>query len=468
MKTINSVTATTLSLIFATTLSFSPVNATSFALQQERQSNRGTPIELDFREAANKAINGVVHVRMVREREQDEISAILERFFGPPDQEREQEPEEGVGSGVIITNNGYIVTNYHVVAEALEIEVTLHDQRQFTAQLVGGDPNTDIAILKIEANDLPYIEFGNSGELEIGEWVLAVGNPFGLTSSVTAGIISAKERTLGVLQEGDMPLESFLQTDAAINVGNSGGALVNLDGQLVGVPTLIISPTRTNIGAGFAVPVAIVERVARDIIEYGEVRRGILGISIRDITPNFAEEQGFVTDDGVYVERIVGGGAADRAGLREGDVILEVNGSRVNSPGELQMEVSRYHPGESVDFLVMRDGDSQELTASLIGVDDHMELVMQQEETVMGATFRMVPQEHREKFGLPGGVQVTEIESGEFQQAGIREGFIIVGINNQLIGEPRHVAELLEDHSGPVVLQGIYPDGTMQTYRFNL
>jgi serine protease Do len=464
MKGINSVTATALSLIFVTCLAVSPVNATT--LQQERQTTRGTPMELDFREAASRAINGVVHVRMVRER--DEISDLLERLFGNRNENDQPEPEEGAGSGVIITNNGYIVTNYHVIAGADEIEVTLHDQRQFTAQVVGEDPNTDIAILKIEANDLPYIEFGNSDDLEVGEWVLAVGNPFGLTSSVTAGIISAKERTLGALQEGDMPLESFLQTDAAINVGNSGGALVNLEGQLVGVPTLIFSPTRTHIGTAFAVPVSIVERVARDIIEYGEVRRGILGVSIRDITPNFAEEQGFMTDDGVYVERIVRGGAADQAGLQEGDVILEVNGNRVDSPGELQMAVSRYHPGESVQFIVMRDGDRQEYSASLIGVEEHMQLIMQQEETVMGATFRMVPVEIREKLGLPGGVQVTDIGAGEFHQAGVREGFIIVGINNLLISEPRHVAELLEDHSGNVILEGIYPDGNRETYRFGL
>ncbi len=466
METINSIARIAISLIFTTALAVN--SSAGNAALAEPQERTGTPIELDFREAANKAINGVVHVRTVRER--DEMPGILEHFFSPRDEEMEPEPEpeEGLGSGVIITGDGYIVTNYHVISEADEIEVTLHDQRRYTARMVGSDPNTDIALLKIEENNLPYIEFGNSGDLEIGEWVLAVGNPFGLTSSVTAGIISAKERTLGVLQEGDMPLESFLQTDAAINVGNSGGALVNLDGELVGVPTLIISPTRTHIGTAFAVPVAIVERVAGDIMEYGEVRRGILGVSIREITPDLAEEQGLDEFEGVYVERTVDGSAADQAGIRDGDVILEVNGTSVNSPGELQMAVSQHHPGDRVEFVVLRDGTRREFAASLIGMEEHMQMVMQQKETLMGATFRMVPQEYREKFELPGGIQVTDIGPGEFQESGMREGFIIVGVNNQLIGEPSHIVQLLDDYSGNVVIQGVYPDGNTATYRFSL
>lgn len=432
----------------------------------ELQSGDSGPGNTDFTLAANHTINGVVHVKTLTERKGGR--SPLEFFFGPQEREQERQPQEGMGSGVIITADGYIVTNHHVIAEADEIEVTLHDQRTYSAEVVGQDPNTDIAILKIDETDLSFIDIGNSDDLEVGEWVLAVGNPFGLTSSVTAGIISAKERSLGALQGGDMPIESFLQTDAAVNMGNSGGALVNLKGELIGVPTLIISPTRTYIGNSFAIPSVIVERVKDDIIEFGEVRRGILGVSIRDVTSELAEEEGIETIEGVYVEYVINGSAAGQAGVQRGDVILEVNGNPVNSPSGLQLEISRHHPGERVELLIMRDGSRSELTAELITMEEHNELVMQQQESLLGATFRMVPEDLKEKLELPGGVQVTEIESGQLQSAGMREGFIIVGINNQLVQQPSHVLQLLEDYSGNVVIQGVYPDGSSATYAFNI
>ena len=446
-------------------------NITSQNINPDWQANlpdKPDPGNLDFTYAAERTIHGVVHVKTIREREIRQIRDPFEFFFGPRERETDPEPEIGFGSGVIVTEDGYIVTNAHVIRGADEIEVTLNDQRSFSAEVQGTDPNTDIAMLKIDETNLPYISFGSSDDLRVGEWVLAVGNPFGLTSSVTAGIISAKERTLGVLREGEMPLESFLQTDAAVNVGNSGGALVNLSGELLGIPTLIISPTRTHIGTAFAIPSSIVKRVKEDIIEYGEVRRGVLGVTIMEVTSELASEKGLDEIAGVYVESAVDGSAADKAGIRGGDVIMEVNGNAVNSTGELQEQISRNHPGDEVEIIIQRNGRSVELTAQLLGMEEHRELVLKQEESLLGATFRMVPEELQEELNLPGGVQVIEIEPGELQAVGMREGFIIVGVNKQLVSEPAHIRRLLEDYSGNVFIEGVYPDGTESVYAFSL
>ena len=422
----------------------------------------------NFTLAAERTVHGVVHVKTLREREAREIRNPLEFFFGPRERDTEPDPDIGFGSGVILSENGYIVTNYHVISDADEIEVTLNDQRSYMAQVEGIDPDTDIALLKIEEENLPHILFGDSDALKLGDWVLAVGNPFGLTSSVTAGIISAKERSLGVLRGSEMPIESFLQTDAAVNVGNSGGALVNLKGELVGVPTLILSPTRTNIGNAFAVPSSIVQRVVENIIEYGEVRRGILGVSIREVTSQLASEKEMEEITGVFIEEVINGSAADQAGIRRGDIILEVEGREINSTGELQRQISRHQPGDRVTIQLNRDGTSMEFSAQLLDREQQRELIRQQTETLMGGTFKMVPQEIKESFDLPGGVQVTELESGPLKATGMREGFIIVAINKQLISEPIHVIRLLEDYSGNVYMEGVYPDGTRSVYAFSV
>ena len=426
------------------------------------------PGATSFTLAAESTVHGVVHVKTMRERDAREIRNPLEFFFGPREREEEPAPDIGFGSGVIVSENGYIVTNYHVISDADEIEVTLNDQRTYVAEVEGTDPDTDIALLKIDETNLPHILFGNSDALKLGDWVLAVGNPFGLTSSVTAGIISAKERSLGVLRGSEMPIESFLQTDAAVNVGNSGGALVNLNGELVGVPTLILSPTRTNIGNAFAVPSSIVQRVVENIIEYGEVRRGILGVSIREVTAEMASEKGMEEVRGVFVEEVINGGAADQAGIRRGDIILEVEGNDINSTGELQRNISRHQPGERVAIQIRRERSSLELTAQLLGREEQRELIRQQTESLMGGTFKMVPQELKESLGLPGGVKVTELEPGPLKATGMREGFIIVAINRRLITEPMHVIRLLDDYSGNVYIEGVYPDGTRTVYAFSI
>jgi serine protease Do len=327
------------------------------------------PQQMDFTYAAEKTLHGVVHVTTIvaRESRSGSNDPILDYFFGP----RGGGPEdiEGTGSGVIVSDDGYIVTNYHVIQDATDIVVTLNDGQAFDAEVVGSDPNTDIALLKIEGNDFPYIEFGNSNDLRPGEWVLAVGNPMNLTSTVTAGIISAMARGLGVFHDRDMAIESFIQTDAPLNPGSSGGALVNLKGELIGIPTLILSPTGSYAGNSFAIPVSIVSKVVRDIIEFGEVQRAVLGFEIRDVDSGLAKEIGLDHVTGVYVVSLMEGRAAEEAGVREGDVILEVDGRTIRSVAELQENISQYRPDDEVELLIYRDGDTTQITVTLGGLD---------------------------------------------------------------------------------------------------
>lgn len=426
------------------------------------------PDNLDFRKAANRTVHAVVHVKTTRERDKEEVTTPYEFFFGENPQQKEPSPAVGFGSGVIVSKDGYIVTNNHVIRKADKIEVTLNDQRSYQANVKGKDPNTDIAVLKIEETNLPYLELGNSNEVIIGDWVLAVGNPFGLTSSVTAGIISAKERNLGVLQQGEMPVESFLQTDAAVNVGNSGGALVNLRGELIGIPTLIISPTKTNIGTAFAVPSNILKRVKDDIIEYGEVRRGVLGVSIRELNSDLAEEMGIDKIEGIYVARVIDDGPADEAGLQKGDIILEVEETAVNNTAELQKQISAHQPGDEIEMKIKRNGNINTITAELISTEKQTELLHQQKETLLGASFQMAPEELKEKLNLRVGVQVVDIGDGPLQAADVKEGFIIVYINKQPIRQPIDIVRLLENYSGNIYMEGMYPDGTSMIYTFSI
>ncbi|MFP4289339.1 MAG: S1C family serine protease [Bacteroidota bacterium] len=455
-------------VIFFDTSPEKKVNGQNQTMDTDFSENIDESTAMNFTAAAQKTVYGVVHVKTMRERDEQQMQSPLEFFFGPGPNQNNQEPQVAFGSGVIVSEDGYIITNDHVIKDADDIEVTLNDQRTFQAEVKGTDPNTDIALLKIDQDNLPYLDFGDSDAINIGQWVLAVGNPFGLTSSVTAGIISAKERTLGVLQGSEMPIESFLQTDAAINVGNSGGALVNLQGQLIGVPTLIISPTQTNIGTGFAVPSSIVEQVKEDIIEFGEVRRGVLGIAITEVNSQLADQEGLESLQGIFLQRVIDNSAADNAGLQEGDVILEINDSKVNTTGELQRQVAFHNPGEEIDITYRRNGNTEKTTAELISTDRQQELLKQEARTVMGATLKMVPEETKENLNLRGGVQVTDLDSGKLKDTGMREGFIIVAVNKQLVTEPYHVETILENYSGNVYIDGIYPDGESAVYAFGI
>jgi serine protease Do len=328
------------------------------------------PDAMDFTYAAEKTIHGVVHVTTTVAREQPRGRDPFFDFFGPSGNNPDE--VEGMGSGVIITRDGYIVTNNHVIHQASGIVVTLNDGQAFNAEVVGTDHNTDIALLKIEADDLPYIEFGNSNDLRPGEWVLAVGNPMNLTSTVTAGIISAMARGLGVFHDRDMGIESFIQTDAPLNPGSSGGALVNLNGELIGIPTLILSPTGTYAGNSFAIPATIVNKVVGDIMEYGEVQRAVLGVSIRDVDSELAGEIGLERVRGVYVEGLIDGGAAAEAGMREGDVIVEVDDRETGTVAELQEVISQYRPDEQVTLRIYRNGEAQDVNVTLGRLEEEM------------------------------------------------------------------------------------------------
>ena len=318
---------------------------------------------VDFTQAAERSVEAVVHVKTKYYRQQQYVDPFYQFFFGRP-QQSQQPSAMASGSGVILSNDGYIVTNNHVIEDANEIEVVLNDKRTFAAQLIGTDPNTDLALLKIEATDLPTIEIGNSDDLRVGEWVLAVGNPFNLTSTVTAGIVSAKARSINILNS-DMKIESFIQTDAAVNPGNSGGALVNTRGQLVGINTAIASQTGSYAGYAFAIPTAIMQKVVADLRQYGTVQRALLGIRMLDITQQVKDQLSLESMEGVYVGEVISGSAADKAGMKAGDVIVQVDGRPINASSQLQEQIGRKNPGDQITILVRRGQRSLTLQVTL-------------------------------------------------------------------------------------------------------
>ena len=317
---------------------------------------------VDFTQAAERSVEAVVHVKTKYYRQQY-VDPFYHFFFGRP-QQSQQPSAMASGSGVILSNDGYIVTNNHVIESANEIEVVLNDKRTFAAQLIGTDPNTDLALLKIEATNLPTIEIGNSDDLRVGEWVLAVGNPFNLTSTVTAGIVSAKARSINILNS-DMKIESFIQTDAAVNPGNSGGALVNTQGQLVGINTAIASQTGSYAGYAFAIPTAIMQKVVADLRQFGTVQRALLGIRMLDITQQVKDQLSLESMEGVYVGEVISGSAADKAGMKAGDVIVQVDGRPINASSQLQEQIGRKNPGDQITILVRRGQRSLTLQVTL-------------------------------------------------------------------------------------------------------
>lgn len=428
---------------------------------------------MDFSQAASMTINGVVHVKTEIEMASFSRDPFFDYFFGP--QQGGSQMQEASGSGVIIKGDGYIVTNNHVIDRAKKISVTLNNKKTYEAKLIGTDPSTDIAVLKIEAKDLPFIEMGNSDEVKVGEWVLAVGNPFNLTSTVTAGIVSAKGRNINILKGNSdkniFPIESFIQTDAAVNPGNSGGALVNAQGVLVGINTAIASNTGSYSGYSFAVPVNIVRKVANDIIETGIVQRAFLGINIRDIDQQLADELKLEDNRGIYVAGMVEGGAAANSGLKEGDIILSVGGVDVNNSPELQEQVGKYRPGEVVDVRVKRGDNQLVVPITLRNAEGNTAKVNKTKVEVkssLGATFQTVPKEELKKLDLSNGVRVTSLSSGKLAQIGVKKGFIITKVDDSEVNSPDQLFELLESKKGGVLLEGVYPNGTRAYYGFGM
>ena len=421
---------------------------------------------LDFTYAAELTVHAVVHVKTESTIARTYRNPIYEFFYGQP--YREEQPVVGFGSGVIISDDGYIVTNNHVIANSDKISVTLNDNREFKAELIGNDPSTDIALLKIDQDNLPFVRWGDSEKLRLGEWVLAVGNPFNLTSTVTAGIVSAKGRNLGILED-QYRIESFIQTDAALNRGNSGGALVNINGELVGINTAIISPSGGYAGNSFAVPVSIVRKVVDDLLEFGEVQRAFLGVTISEVTSEVAKKQNLDKIKGVLINGIQEDGAAKEAGIKEGDVILTVNEIPVNSTAELLEQVSQYRPGDKVNVTVMRDGKKKQFDVILRNKQGTTKIVKKDEVvSVLGATFGQVKDDEKSKLGIRHGVKVIELSAGKFKEAGIQKGFIVTEINNKPVDSGADIQQIVEETEGGVFVEGIYPNGVISYYAFGI
>ncbi len=424
----------------------------------------------DFTYAAEMSVKAVVFVKVVKRVDGNSApSSILDFFFGYGGREQMPREQVGSGSGVIITKDGYIATNNHVVSGASEIEVTMDNNKTFKAELIGTDPATDIALLKVDADNLPTIPYGNSDKLRLGEWVLAIGSPYGLTSTITAGIVSAKGRSMPNYS-GEFKIESFIQTDAAVNPGNSGGALVNIKGELVGINTAIISNTGSYAGYSFAVPVNIVKKITEDLISYGSVQRAMLGISMITLNDQLAKEKKLSQYEGVYIAEVVKGGAADKAGVKSGDIIIEIDGEKVTSSSAVQEKINAYRPGDNVRLTVIRDNQRKELTASLIDKDTQALGVYSSKDKIFifGAELVAAPKSVLDKLNIENGVEVVSVEKGKMRDSGVKQGFIITHINNNPVSSPQDIAGKVKKSQRSVVIEGLYPDGSLYYYAIGL
>lgn len=421
----------------------------------------------DFTEAVAQSIDAVVHVKTKAYREYA-VNPLYEFFFGEQEHS-EPQPILGFGSGVIISQNGYIVTNNHVIAGSDEVLVVLNDKREFDAKVVGTDPTTDLALLQVEQKDLSFLNFGDSQALLLGEWVLAIGNPYNLTSTVTAGIVSAKARNINILASQEFSIESFIQTDAAVNPGNSGGALINTRGELVGINTAIASRTGTFAGYSFAIPVSIVQKVVKDLMEYGAVQRAILGVTIQDVSAELAAEYDLEELKGVYINGVRDGGAAKEAGIKSGDVILSIDDVPVNSSAALQEQISKYRPGEKVRVKLNRKGNVKLFEVVLRNLEGSTEIVKREEVLeVLGASFKPIDDKEKRSLGIKNGVKVVSVKSGKFAQVGIKEGFILTSVNKTPVNSVKEVAQILEDAEGGVIIEGIDRSGSKSYYAFGI
>jgi serine protease Do len=425
----------------------------------------------DLTMAAEKSVHAVVHVKVQMKQEENDMedNPLYDFFFGPGNRQkyRQQQPQYRMaeGSGVIISPDGYIVTNNHVVDESVNLQVVTNDGHEYKAKVIGRDPNTDIALIKIEGSGFPYLTWGNSDALKLGEWVLAVGNPFNLTSTVTAGIVSAKSRSLNIIQGQKLPLESFIQTDAAVNPGNSGGALVDSRGNLVGINTAIASQTGSYTGYAFAVPSLIAKKVVDDISKFGKVQRAVLGVMIRDVNDSIAKANRMEKFEGVYVNATTPGSAAEKAGIKKGDLIMSINGSKINSSQQLIETIWKYSPGTDVNIAVRRNGQLKDFKVNLKG-DTSASIGPKMEVSSLGAEFGPVSDRDREKLQIEDGVQVTNITKGKLKDAGVRKGFIITDINKQPVSSKDDVEEIISKSSNkkPVLVEGVYPNGEWAYY----
>jgi Do/DeqQ family serine protease len=424
----------------------------------------------DFADVSEAVMPTVVHITTVSKPDEQENTQEENPFgdlFGRGfNFEIPQGPQMASGSGVIISPDGYIVTNNHVVKGANDITVILYDKRSYKADVIGTDPNTDMALIKINADGLSPIKLGNSDDVRVGEWVLAVGNPFNLTSTVTAGIVSAKGRNIGLLG-GGTALESFIQTDAAVNPGNSGGALVNSKGELVGINTAIASQSGQYEGYAFAVPSNLMKKVVDDFMEFGEVQRGFLGVQIQDMTAELASEKGLDRPIGVLVESVTDNGAAEAAGLKKGDVITKVDGRTVNSVSELQEIVGRYRPGQEVVVDYVRDKKDNEVKAILRNKEGKTGTVLSSSKELrssLGVTLEALKDADKTKLKITNGVKVASLDKGKFKDAGIPTGFVITSVDKMKIYSGNDVYRALDGKTGGILVEGYLPNGDKKYY----
>ncbi len=443
----------------------------------------GQPIDLTY--AAEKALPAVVHIKYVQNSkvqtvdvQEDPFSDFFGPFgfFGNPDQgngrqkRRVQTPKkEATGSGVIISPDGYIVTNNHVVNGADELTVTLNDNREYSARIIGTDPNTDLALIKVNGKNLPTLPIGDSDNLKVGEWVLAVGNPYNLSSTVTAGIVSAKARSMGGEGSNGPQISSFIQTDAAINPGNSGGALVNAKGELVGINAMLYSQTGSYSGYGFAIPTTIMVKVVDDLKKYGTVQRAVLGIRGGDVL-NYINAQkdekkdvDLGTNEGVYVAEVTEGSSAAAAGIVKGDVIIEADGKKITKMSELQELLSKKRPGEKVTLTYLHNKSKHSKTVTLKNAQGNTKVIKTADLDVLGASFRPVTEQLKKEFDLTFGLEVTKVEKGAIKSGGIEQGFIMLYANDTPLKSLSDLQELVKSAStsqDPVlIIKGIWPSG---------
>lgn len=426
----------------------------------------------DFVEAAEKSVDAVVHIKTKILKQtstyNDFFGALLQQFYGMTGQPQKQY-FEAYGSGVVLTPDGYIVTNNHVVDGANQVEITFNNHVKKEATIIATDPTTDLALIKVEASDLEFLTFGDSDNVRIGEWVLAVGNPFNLSSTVTAGIVSAKARDLSILGEGTS-VESFIQTDAAVNPGNSGGALVNLNGELVGINAAIASHTGSYEGYSFAIPSNIVRKVVDDLLLYGETQRGYLGIQMGELTEELARECGLDTPQGIYVAELTDGGAAKKAGLKKGDAIISINGKNVNSRTQVIENIRQYRPGDQVNVAVVRSGQRMNFDVTLLNEAGNVEIVKKGDKffnSELGLTLQAIDQNDKSKFGLKNGLKIVDIHKGRFEGSGIPNGFIILSVNGMEVSDKENLQNALANsRRGRTYFEGIYPNGMKVTFEY--
>ncbi|MEM9928860.1 MAG: trypsin-like peptidase domain-containing protein [Bacteroidota bacterium] len=434
-----------------------------------------------FATAAEKTLPAVVHIKASKAAQtyaggRRQTPESLRDLFGNPDQggpDGEAPLQQGSGSGVIISSDGYIATNNHVVADAEDLQVVLNDQRTYDAEVIGTDPTTDIALIKIKETDLPTVQFADSDKLKIGEWVVAVGNPFSLTSTVTAGIVSAKGRSIDIVRRtgGELAIESFIQTDAVVNPGNSGGALVDINGDLVGINTAISSPTGVFAGYSFAVPSAIVKKVVTDLREFGVVQRGLLGARILELNTARAADQGIDRDNGVLVSEVTENSAAEEAGLREGDVITGVDGVTTLRNSELLEQLGRHRPGDVVTIEFERDGKARTATAKLRNANGDTDVILPEPEPEMvvelGAEFVELDADTAEELELKGGVTVADVNRGILsEQTRIRPGFVITKVNDRQVKDLSDLQKQLESAEGAIAIEGVYPNNADKVVKY--